>query len=141
MAVVRFEDWPSRLDAILRETARLELEYGQLDCCMFCANVVRAITGHDPAHDLRGRYDSEQAAHELMKEKFCGYIEKTVAALARRSGFEEIPVLMASRGDVVLVGSNRLCAAGVIDMTGNAAIYPKRLLSVPIKHARRAWRV
>jgi len=141
MAVVRYEDWPSRLDAILRETARRELEYGQLDCCMFCANAVLAITGHDPAYDLRGQYDSENAAYALMKEKFGGYIEKTVAALAKRSGFEEIPVPMARRGDVVLVGSNRQCAAGVVDLSGKAAVYPKRLIAVPITNARRAWRV
>jgi hypothetical protein len=104
--ITRFQDWQSRLDAILRETAARELEYGQLDCCMFSANVVLAITGHDPAHDLRGRYDSERAAYALMKDKFGGYIEKTVAALAKRSGFEEIPVLMAQRGDVVLVHSS-----------------------------------
>lgn len=140
--VTRFQDWQSRLDASLRETAARELEYGHLDCCLFAANVVLAITGHDPAHDLRGQYDSERAAYELMQARFGGYIEKTVAALAKRSGFEEIPVLMAQRGDVVLVGSNRQCAAGVIDMTGcGAAIYPKKLLSVPITHVRRAWRI
>ena len=142
MAVLRYQDWTSRLDAVLRETANRELEYGQLDCCMFCANVVLALTGFDPAHDLRGQYDNENAAYALMKDRFGGYIEKTVSTLAKRSGFEEIPVLMAQRGDVVIVGSNRQCSAGVVDMSGrNAAIFPKKLMYVPIRHARRAWRV
>lgn len=142
MAIARIQDWPQRLDAVLRETATRDLEYGQLDCCLFSANVVLAMTGHDPAHDLRGQYDSERAAYNLMKELFGGYIEKTVAALAQRSGFGEIPVLMAQRGDVVLVGNNRKCAAGVVGMSGNsAAVFAGKLVYLPIVHARRAWRV
>lgn len=141
MAVLRFQDWTSRLDAVLRETANRGLEYGQLDCCMFSANVVLAMTGFDPAHDLRGKYDSEESAYALMREKFNGGIEKTVSALARRSGFEEIPVLMAQRGDVLLVGNRGRQASGIVGMDGQAVIFPKELTHLPIRHARRAWRV
>lgn len=141
MAVLRYQDWTSRLDAVLRETANRELEYGQLDCCMFCANVVLALTGFDPAYDLRGQYDSENSAYTLMHEKFNGGIEKTVSALAKRSGFEEIPVLMAQRGDVLLVGKKGKQSSGVVGMDGRAVIFPEKLMHLPIRHARRAWRV
>lgn len=131
-----------RLAQALAESAARPLQYGQLDCCLFAANIVLAITGRDPALDLRGQYASEREAYDLMRQRFGGGIETTVAALAQRAGFTEIPPALAQRGDVVLAGRRRQCAAGVVDTSGRKiALFPRRLVLVPAAQARRAWRV
>lgn len=137
----RFQDWQTRLAYALAEIAQQEIEYGKIDCGLFAADIIMAMTGTDVAHDLRGKYKTERGAYAFLKRKFGGYAE-SVTAVAERSGMPEVTVLMAQRGDLLLVGSVDRCAAGIVDMTGHrAAIYPKRLAFVPIAHAQRAWRV
>jgi hypothetical protein len=142
MMVRRLEDWPARLASALQEARGAALEYGRWDCCVFCANMVQAITGVDPAAALRGRYATEQEAYALMRAEFGGGIPETVAALAHRIELEEIPVALAGRGDVVLVGKQRHWAAGVVSLSGRAAaVFHGRLAHVPLRYAQRAWRV
>ncbi|OYR15547.1 hypothetical protein CEV32_4823 [Brucella rhizosphaerae] len=62
---------------------------------MTTCDAIEAITGTDPAADIRGKYKSKAGAYRLIKQR--GY-DNLGAVLADR--FAETPVAMAGRGDV-----------------------------------------
>lgn len=137
---MRRQDWPSRLAAELELARTRRFQYGRHDCCLFAANIARAITGRDPAAAIRGEYRSRQGAQRLLDA--AGGLEALAGQLARESGYAEIPPLSAQRGDVVLIETAGQDALGVIDLTGRiAAAGHEGLVYLPADTGRRAWRV
>jgi hypothetical protein len=120
----------------------MPFEWGFNDCALFAADAVQAMTGEDPAPDLRG-YDSEFGAIRTMKENGWAGVEETLEAVCNRSGFYDVPVAFARRGDVLLLEcALNGHAAGVVGLDGQAiGISPTGPLSFPIEAALRAWRV
>ena len=143
MGIPRCNDWPERLDEALQRAARLPFAWGRHDCCLFAADVCRAITGLDPAADLRGRYGTVLEAFKLLDKRFCGGVAQAAEALAARAGWPEVRPGFARRGDVALVMDDEgLDALGVVDMNGThvAVLRPdKGLARHPLARARRAW--
>lgn len=135
----RFEDWPARLARALAEAARRPFAWGSHDCALFAAGVVQALTGTDPAAELRGRYETAAGAARALGS---GGLAATAEALACAHGMEAIPPLMAQRGDVVLFETEGRDALGVVDLNGRiAAAGEAGLVVLPLSHAKRAWRV
>lgn len=135
---MRLENWPRLLAAFLADEK--PFEWGARDCSLFAADAVLCIAGSDPAKSLRGKYKTEKGAARILKRR--GGLEKVAAKLAADNRMEEIPPLMAQRGDVVLIDSPMGEALGVIDMSGRiAAQGPDGVMRQGIAAARRAWRV
>jgi hypothetical protein len=51
----RYEDWPQRLVAAIEAARGRPFSWGAMDCCLFAADVVLAMTGVDYAAGFRGR--------------------------------------------------------------------------------------
>ena len=92
---MRVLDWRVRLDACIAAASGRRFRYGGHDCCLFAADVVLALTGRDPAAELRG-YGGRRQALEILKREG-GF----VPMVSRLMGAEPIPGALASRGDVV----------------------------------------
>jgi len=136
----RRENWPALLAAELARASARRFRYGRHDCCLFAADVARALTGRDPAADIRGKYRSRQGAQHLIDA--AGGLEALAAQLAERSGYVEILPALAQRGDVVLIETGGQDALGVIDLNGRiAAAGLDGLVYLPAAVGRRAWRV
>ena len=43
-------------------------EWGKHDCCLFAANVVKAMTGEDPMVEFRGKYTDQESAIAALKK-------------------------------------------------------------------------
>lgn len=86
--------WPEHLHACIAARLGQPFAWGRHDCCLFAADCVAAITGADPAADLRGRYATASSAQRLLVA-FGG-----LAALARRRLGAEISVQAVWPGDV-----------------------------------------
>ena len=91
----RLPDWEERLHAYLASRAGAEHAYGVIDCCLFSADAVEAMTGHDPAAAFRGRYSSAAGSARALKRYGAGTLEATIDTM-----FEAIPVAFARRGDL-----------------------------------------
>lgn len=131
--ITRRLDWPARLDALIAERRQRPFEWGAHDCCLFVCDAVEAITGHDPAADLRG-YSTERAALRLVKQA------GGVRALADARLGAAIPVLMAQVGDAGLIQfdgreSLALCGGGHWLAPGEQG-----LEVLPLGDALAAWR-
>lgn len=51
---------------ILRRAIGRRMVYGQDDCALWCADIVQAATGYDPAADLRGTYADFAACRAMI---------------------------------------------------------------------------
>lgn len=89
------QQWEKRLVAVTEAHINTPLVWGKSDCLLTACDAIEAMTGIDPAADIRGRYKSKAGSYRLIKQR--GY-DSLGAVLSDR--FAEIPVAMAGRGDV-----------------------------------------
>ncbi|WP_420415930.1 DUF6950 family protein [Marinovum algicola] len=57
------------ITTFLTETRAEPFAWGQTDCATWCADLVLRATGHDPAADLRGTYDSRFGYMQILKRE------------------------------------------------------------------------
>lgn len=96
--MTRREDWPERLQDALDRHAALPTTWGTSDCLMMPMDCVLAMTGRDPAAEVRRAYSTAEGAAKLLLRR--GF--RSVAD-AYASVFPEIPVARAGRGDLGVV--------------------------------------
>jgi hypothetical protein len=102
------------------------------------------MTGTDIAVWFRGRYQNRKGALAAIKERTGHTGVKAIAEYtAAEYGLEYIPVSMAQRGDMVLVGSGRKASLGIVSLTGLEvmSLTGKQIVRVALEHATAAWRV
>ncbi len=120
--------------------------WGTHDCCLFACDVIRDAGGVDYAAPFRGRYRTAAGAARALRRFAGGGLEAAAEKIAQDNGLEEVPPLMAQRGDFVLVdetaGPAPLEAAlGVCLGETFVAAGPAGTVTLPLTRARRAWRV
>lgn len=126
--------WQQDLAAYLASCKETEFVWGTFDCCLFAANCAKVICGKDPAEVYRGSYETEIGAKKALLRN-----HKSIGN-AFGASFEEIPVGMVQRGDIVTFVGDFGETAGVlwggkiwtVTYKGLVAVAPKLL---------RAWRV
>lgn len=112
-----------------------------MDCALFAADAVRALTGWDAAARVRGRYRSRRDSKVALARYGAADVAGLMAKVAAGRGLPEIAPGFAQRGDVVLVETERGPALGIC--TGRHAAVPGRrgLVFNDLRRARKAWRV
>ena len=142
--LTRKPNWQSELSEYLCAVASMRFQYGRLDCGLFVADAIEAMTGVDTVRTLRGAYRNRTEAFTAIRA-LCGRATMEAAAvyLTAHYGLPEVPVLSAQRGDVVQLRHGRRSSLGIIAMHGTEILTPYRLgiLRLPLSHATRAWRV
>lgn len=143
--MTRYPDWPSRLEHFLLEEKDRVFRYGIFDCALFCAGAIEAMTGVDIALAYRKRgYTTRFEALNLAQD-LAG--DGTVQAIARKQaqihGMPEVPVLMAKRGDMLLLKRPRDFSLGIVALDGQHALIAARRGWGPCSLDRVccAWRV
>lgn len=131
----RYPDWEMRLAAYLEPLRDQPFKWGTNDCAMFAGGAVKAMTGFDPMHGLRG-YRSEAAAERVVQERGKGTLIRTVNSM-----FARVPVGMAHRGDLVLVDGGLALAMGDIALQVGQHGEHQGLIRRPRAEWRKAWRV
>ena len=124
----------TRFEALLRDRMAKPFEWGVHDCCLWAADCVLAITGADPAADLRGSYSTGLEAARLLRG--LGGIE----VAATRAG-AEIPPLAAGWGDVGLIALEDRQLLAVCTGANWVAPGAQGLAARGLEEAKRAWRV
>ena len=132
----RRPDWFDALSRYLARTARTPFAYGRMDCALFVAGALAAMTGVDPARPWRGRYQTLRGGlRHLRRAGFAGPDAVASALLP------EIPSALAQPGDLALLLTADGPALGIV--AGAAVLYrrPEGLGSLPLTHSTRAFRV
>jgi hypothetical protein len=142
--MIRLNDWQSRLSEYLTSCAQQRFRYGVLDCGLFVAGAIAAMTDVDVAAELRGKYSSRREAFASI-QRLCGRPTMPAVAdyLAARFEIAETPVAFAQRGDPVQLRRGRAASLGLVAMHGTEILTPfaDGLLRLPISHATRAWHI
>jgi len=134
----RYPDWRSRLRTYLDAKATEPFRPGKHDCAMFVMGAVEAMTGEDPAHDLRGKYRTLEDARGLVRQKG---VADMIGLAEHRLG-DEVPAIFAGEGDVaVLTDDEGLPAFGLVQGALVYVLRPSGLGLVPLTQAERAFRV
>lgn len=130
----RCVDWHARLILLIESRRSLAFAWGSNDCCLWVADAVLAMTGHDPAVDLRGTYCTARGATSALRR--VGGLEGAGA----RCG-APIAALCAATGDIGLVhdsarGVLAVCAGEVWLVISRAG-----LAMLPLQSVQKSWRV
>jgi hypothetical protein len=131
----RLPDWQLRLAAYMAQRQAEPFAWGQQDCALFAAGAVLAITGHDPAADLRGSYAGAREALAVVADR--GGLE----AIATAALGPPINPRRAAVGDVVLVAGAHGALLAVCNGTHALAPGDSGLVPMPMAAALSAWKV
>lgn len=139
----RREDWPERLHVFLQERKGRAFEWGVNDCALLLCDAVLAMTDVDLAAEFRGKYSTELGAARAMKRFANGGVKELAEKIAADFGIEEIPVLMARRGDAVMVLTDMGPALGIAGLDGVSALFagPGSIRVALLRDALKAWRI
>jgi hypothetical protein len=152
MPLKRTPHWATReLNAFLLANAKAAFAWGTMDCCLFPADGIHAMTGTDIAADFRGKYTDEASAMALIKSVTGGATVADAAAYcATKAGMKEWlnaagkpAPLFAQRGDLVVIQNGANLVAGLVHLNGRhvVTIGPGGLVLLPITAVQRAWKV
>lgn len=128
----RLHDWQTRLQALIDSRLHAPFEWGRHDCCLFVCDAIEAMTGHDPAKDLRG-YSDERGAARILRDA------GGVAAYADARAGPEVAPSIAQIGDVGLVITDGRESLALCAGAHWLSVGADGLKSLPITAASRAW--
>lgn len=112
----RLPDAAARLQDLLIARHDKPFAWGFRDCAMFAADVVHAVTGRDPAGDLRGTYFSRRQAARVLRQ------HGGLRGLASSRLGSEIAEHMASDGDVALLPTGPSSSGGSLVVVWRGAL-------------------
>lgn len=139
----RRSDWPEILSREIKEADRRVFEFGQHDCCISAARIIKAYTGVDLMKGLRG-YKSHAAAMKTLQTKGRGSLTKTMDAVMAAHGCAKVKAAFCRRGDAVIAvldtdyGRERVIG---ICIGAQAAFAAEGLLRISMANVIRGWRI
>jgi hypothetical protein len=131
-ALVRLDDWRPRLDAYLRVVRGQPFVWGQLDCALFCAGAVAAMTGVDLACGWRGYRTEAAGLRKLVGAGFDTHVDLVASLLP------EVHPSQVQIGDIVVLSGVTLA---LVQGRLALAIGPDGLGPVSMDTATRAFAV
>ena len=139
----RKTEWPEILIAEIEAARERPFSFGRHDCCIFAANIVRAMTGVDLMKGLR-RYRSAASAARIMRRAGHERLVAMITSVMREHGCTSVRPSLARRGDVVMAkvsidGGATEWAAGIC--VGREAVFASDgLVFLTMSEIERAWR-
>lgn len=138
----RRPDWRAQLRVYVESVRGLAFVWGQMDCALFVAGAVEAMTGIDHTDGLRGKYDT--AASALRTVRMLGYIDHVDMARAK---FDEIKDRgrpaphLAQVGDIAVIPTPAGAALGIVQGPRVFAMGERGLTTIDLLEATMALRV
>jgi hypothetical protein len=137
--MTRHRDWRRRLHEAIEARRRVPFSFAAgVDCALFVADCLQAITGEDPAADFRGRYSSDIGAMRVIRNAGFANLADLVS-----SRLDEIAPVRAQVGDVAFIPDESPFggALGIVIGEQVACLHVDGIGSVPRTLMTRAFRV
>src|SRR5262252_9637341 len=102
---------------MVQDAAAVPFAWGTHDCCMWSADVVKAISidGIDLAAAYRGTYNDQASAQQVISTATNGgTLEDLMVKIAGDNEMNEYPPAFAQRGDVALFDTDSGPALGIV---------------------------
>lgn len=117
--MIRFENWPVRLDAFIETNRHRKFDRGHFDCALFAGLAIEAMTDTKLVQDYVGLYKSKRAAFDMLKERG---LNSLIDVATKHLGEPLTNINFAGRGDVVAVKYENELTLAVVDLTGRRAV-------------------
>lgn len=130
---MRKPDWATVISEQLAKHEKTKFVWGQSDCCLVVADIVKSYTDHDMAAQFRGKYKTELGAYRAIK-KYIGTLEKGLDAQYMRT-------MLPARGDIALVETEGGESLAVIFSSRAWAMSLDGLKDLPMSSVKTAWEV
>lgn len=131
----RCENWESEHVKVIQFHSEKSGQYGISDCYFLADDNVRAVTGNYMFPKGRNYKSKVGAAKLLLKHGFHN-VEEAFAAK-----FEEIPPILAQRGDIGVIEQNGEICGGVFTALGFAVRGEDRLYYMSVYDVKTAFKV
>jgi hypothetical protein len=102
----RVENWDVRLVEAIDRHSRHAFDWGKFDCFTLPREAVLAMTGQDITEGLRWHYSTQFGAVRALRRQGARTVAEWFSSFS-----EPVPLLLASRGDLVTLGD---MAAGIV---------------------------
>ncbi|TGR32993.1 hypothetical protein EN792_006145 [Mesorhizobium sp. M00.F.Ca.ET.149.01.1.1] len=137
LTLTRLPDWDRRLARMVNEHNKTPGEWGTSDCLLTVMDAVVAVTGFDPADDIRGgKYSTPAGATKILLKRGFADVEAALASL-----FPPVATLMAQRGDVGVVERDGVLSCGFVCDRGFAVKDERGLSFIPQTEIKSAFKV
>ncbi|TPK18054.1 hypothetical protein [Mesorhizobium sp. B2-5-7] len=137
LTLSRLPDWDRRLARMVNHHNKTPGEWGVSDCLLTVMDAVIAVTGFDPAEDIRGGvYSTAAGAARVLLKRGHADVEAALASL-----FPSVAKLMAQRGDVGVVERNGTLSCGFMCDRGFAVKDERGLSFIPQSDIKTAFKV
>lgn len=136
LELTRLPDWDQRLARLVERHMQTPGAWGAADCLLTAMDAVEAITGVDPAAEIRKRYKTSAGAARLLRKN--GFVDLDQALASR---FPEVGRLLAQRGDLAIVERDGVLAVGFVCSHGVAVKVETGLVFVPQTDIKSAFKV
>ncbi len=140
----KLSDWVQRFEATIARAKEKPFDWADHNCCTFAGECFEAITGENGMNTLAHTAGDKRAALRAIRKFADGGLEECAVKMAGELGLEEVPPLMAQRGDPVVAVCEGEVLVATMDLSGREilAISPKDgLIRLPMDSAIRAWRI
>jgi hypothetical protein len=115
------------------------MQWGKDDCALWCANILRPITGYDAAADFRGHYGTARGARRALGK---GGLPAALKRAARRHKWIRVPASCAQTGDIGLILTEHGAATVICRARGWFVGRDQRgYMGVPAHMVRVAWSI
>lgn len=134
---MKLQGFPERLTAFIQLRRSMPYAWGTNDCVVFAADAVHAVAGFDPIEGIRGLWNDEATANQILAEQG-GLIAATDRLFLRQSSTS-----FYQRGDIclLLMEPNLTPTLGVCAGPYAAAPGPEGMVLVPMSEVRIIWDV
>lgn len=134
---MRTPDWTNVVINGIKANRETPFVWGETDCCLTIANIVKDYTGNDFAKEFRGHYSTAIGSLRALKKYGKGSIKDTLD-----SKYEPITnKLIAGRGDIALVETDAGESLGIVFGEVVWAMSVSGLVDLPKSAIVHAWRV
>ena len=133
---MRCSNWETLLAEYLDKCLNKPFVWGEHDCCLFAANVIKIITGVDFAAPFRGKYSTQLGAIRALKRYGSGDLTSTLNMIFG----EPVSKLNVRRGDVALVANSGEPAMAIV-FNGLWYVGVNGLVKTTMTDALVFWRV
>lgn len=120
-------NWPTIIAKEITKHKSTPFVWGESDCCLVVADIVKAFSDIDIAEGLRGKYKTAKGSLMALKRHGEGDIASTVDRTLNRKPRHE-----STRGDVVLVKTEAGESLGLLFNTRVWAMSQEGLVDLPV---------
>lgn len=136
-------DWIRRLEDLVYESQDKPFEWATHNCCTFSGQCFEAVTGVNPLPKTIAK--TKAGALGILKKFGGGGIDEAMDRVAAENSLEEVPPLMAQRGDPCIVDIEGVRVMSTMGLNGKDVIVlnvdGSGLAKFDAKSISRAWRI